>query len=502
MTAPARSGLGFDASRAKFESLVVLLDGADAGALTHGQLEERLQVEGRELMRLLFQDHLDLRAGRERRAASVVDAAGVRRERVEAGRGRALASVFGELSVSRLAYRAGGYSDLHPADALLNLPAERHSHGLRMLAAVESSRGSFDDAAAAVTRSTGQVLGKRQVEDLAARSAVDFDAFYAQRAAQAVGENAVLVLSFDGKGVVMRRDALREQTAKAAATAQNKLGSRLSRGEKANRKRVAEVGAVYDTQPVPRTAADVIALTDSERDSASTEAPKATAKWLTASINDDAATVIAAVFDEAERRDSDHDRTWVVLVDGNNHQIHRARAEAKARGAPVSILIDFIHVIEYLWKAAWSFHNEGDPAAEAWVHKHARQILEGRARVVAGNIRRQATNAGLDPKQRTGADTAARYLTNKAPYLDYPTALTAGWPIATGVIEGACRHLVKDRMDITGARWGLDGAEAILKLRAIVSNSDFNAYWRFHLDQEHRRVHQSRYAHAKIPHAA
>src|SRR6266851_6001379 len=77
---------------------------------------------------------------------------------------------------------------------------------------------------------------------------------------------------------------------------------------------------------------------------------------------------------------------------------------------------------------------------------------------------------------------------------DYPTALARGWPIATGVIEGACRWLVKGRMDITGARWGLDGAEAILKLRALIASGDFDEYWPFHLRQEHQRVHRSRYS--------
>ena len=121
---------------------------------------------------------------------------------------------------------------------------------------------------------------------------------------------------------------------------------------------------------------------------------------------------------------------------------------------------------------------------------------------MAGSIRRQATNAGLTPAQRAGADTCATYLTNKAPYLDYPTALQRGWPIATGVIEGACRHLVKDRMDITGARWGLTGAEAILKLRAVRCNGDLDDYWAYHLAQERHRVHQSRYANNVVPQAA
>jgi hypothetical protein len=91
---------------------------------------------------------------------------------------------------------------------------------------------------------------------------------------------------------------------------------------------------------------------------------------------------------------------------------------------------------------------------------------------------------------------------NKADYLDYPTALSSGWPIATGVIEGACRHLVKDRMDITGARWGTNGAEAVLKLRAVRANNDFEEYWRYHLDRERERNHASRYAEGVIPTAA
>jgi hypothetical protein len=120
---------------------------------------------------------------------------------------------------------------------------------------------------------------------------------------------------------------------------------------------------------------------------------------------------------------------------------------------------------------------------------------------VAGAIRRAATTAGLDRVKRAGADACATYLTNKSRHLDYPTALAQGWPIATGVIEGACRHLVKDRMDLTGARWGLSGAEAILKLRALRSNSDFEDYWQYHLLQERHRVHQSRYA-GRHPQAA
>lgn len=92
--------------------------------------------------------------------------------------------------------------------------------------------------------------------------------------------------------------------------------------------------------------------------------------------------------------------------------------------------------------------------------------------------------------RRRGADACVRYLTSKAELLHYDQALAAGWPIATGVIEGACRHLIADRLDISGARWGLDDAEAVLRLRALHSNGDFDAYRRHHVTREHERLYR------------
>ena len=180
-------------------------------------------------------------------------------------------------------------------------------------------------------------------------------------------------------------------------------------------------------------------------------------------------------------------RTWVILVDGAEHQLGLIRAEAARRGITISILIDLIHVLEYIWKAAWSLHTAGDPAAEDWVAVKALAVLAGDSARVAADITAEAGAAGLTAGQRNGADTCVRYLTSKQEYQRYDQALAAGWPIATGVIEGACRHLIGDRLDITGARWGLAGAEAILTLRAVISNGDFEEYWRFHLAREHQR---------------
>ena len=498
-------GDGFERSRELFESLVSMLSESATDELTHADLEDRLASQGRELIRGLIQDHLDRRADREPVRENVTDAAGVAHTRRENEHERTLTTVYGPVQVRRKAYRAPGAGNLYPADAVLNLPSGKHSHGLRRLAAVEATRGSFADAAAAIERSTGTKIGKRQVEDLTQAAAADIEAFYAKhRPAPACDEENLLVLSADGKGVVMRPDALRAVTARSARS--RKLSTRLSKGEKRDRKRMAEVAAVYDLAPHPRTPGDIITTTradarhDGHNDRGAAGAgerdrptPRAAGKWLTASLTHTTAQVIAAAFDEAERRDPDHTRTWVGLVDGNNHQIDRISAEAARRAVTVHIVVDFVHVMEYLWKAAWCFHPEGDTAAETWVARHALRILHGDAAVVAAAIRRKATTRGLTDAARKNADTAADYLIAKRPYLDYPTALANGWPIATGVIEGACRHLVKDRMDITGARWGLPGAEAVLLLRAVISNGDFDTYWAWHLTQELQRNHLTRY---------
>ncbi|MFN0089893.1 MAG: hypothetical protein ACKVWR_06420 [Acidimicrobiales bacterium] len=198
------------------------------------------------------------------------------------------------------------------------------------------------------------------------------------------------------------------------------------KGEKTNRKRMAEVGALYTITPVPRSAPDVMAHRGAGPPK---QAPTATDKWVTASVVCDAASVIAQVFDEAERRDPDHRHDWVALVDGNRHQIDRINVEATTRRAQVTVLVDWVHVLEYIWSAAWSFFAEGDPAAEDWVHKKAIDVLSGRASIVAAAIRRKATTRRLDKSARKNADTCADYLLAKAAYLDYPTALSKGWPI-------------------------------------------------------------------------
>ncbi|MDI7268178.1 MAG: hypothetical protein QME96_09310, partial [Myxococcota bacterium] len=169
------------------------------------------------------------------------------------------------------------------------------------------------------------------------------------------------------------------------------------------------------------------------------------------------------------------------------------------RVSTTTIVLDVIHVLEYLWKAAFAFHKDGTPEAEAWVSERLLQVLRGKSSDVAAGIRRSATLRELSADKRKPADKCAGYLLKYAPYLRYDRYLDQGLPIATGVIEGACRYLVKDRMDITGARWRLNGAEAVLRLRSLRASGDFDEYWAFHEARERERNHAARYAAGAVP---
>jgi hypothetical protein len=484
----------FAVSRDLFSALAAELAGPAAAGLTACQLEDLLDERGREVLRQLLQDHFDLRAAREEQQARehrapATGAGGITRTRLETEHGRLLATLFGTVRVTRCAWRRPGTSNFCPADAALSLPGVRHSHSLAKLAAIEAARGSFDAAHAAVARRCGPVIGKRQLEQSVTGAAAGILAFYAARIPEPCTSRTLLVLSADSKGIVMRPGALRAATAKAAARL-GKMRTRLTAGEKPNRKRMATLVTVYDAEPATRRPHDVIAPPGGRHGSRTLRpGPKALARWLAGSVRKDPAEMIAVAFGEAEARDPQHLRTWVVLVDGAEHQLDLIRAEADCRAVTIHVVIDLIHVLEYIWKAAWSLHETGDPAAEDWVAARALAVLAGDSARVSKEITDEADSAGLSGSQRTGADACARYLNARLEYLRYDQALADGWPIATGVIEGACRHLIADRLDIGGARWGLDGAEAVLTLRAVISNGDFEEYWRFHLARQHQRLY-------------
>jgi len=488
----------YDQARENFEHIVGYLDSDEASSMTHSELERELEKKGRELMRIMLQEHLNNRSpGQCNQPVKGTD--GIDRSQVRLQE-RNLETVFGTVSVERAGYGKEGVSSLHPLDAELNMPHERYSLELRRRVAEEAAKTSFDETVESIGKNTGGHVPKRQIEELVRRAAQDFDAFYEMRTANSTVDQrtgSVLVTSVDGKGVVMRMEDLREQTRKAAMKRTHKMGTRLSKGEKKNAKRMATVAAVYTIAPFVRTPEELISQSSSSR--AGPPRPRPEKKRVWASIEKTPEEVINDLLLEARYRDPADDKTWVALVDGNKSQIRILRSMAKKNGLDLTIIVDVIHVVEYLWDAGRAFHPASGPELESWVEHRLLEILRGKAGFVAGGMRRSATLRALSSKQREPIDTCARYLLNHSSYLHYDLYLSQGFPIATGVIEGACRHLVKDRMEVTGARWSLAGAEAVLRLRALRSSQDFDEYWFFHEAKEYERNHRALYINSIVP---
>jgi len=458
----------------------------------HGDVESWIETETRELARRLLQGHLYRREAEEVRLKEVVAVDGLARTHIHIACERALASLFGQVNVKRIGYGGRDTWSLFPLDAKLNLPPNLYSHGLRKRVAEEASKNSFENAVLSIGATTGYKINKRQVEELAVSVAQDFEDFYEHRRSNK-HENTtdLLVLSFDAKGIVMRQDSLREVTRQAAAKEEHKMKTRLSKGEKSNRKRMAEVATVYTITRHRRSPESVVGNKKRKRRKPK---PKPTNKRVWASVVREPSAVIEEAFQEALRRDPNKERKWVILVDGQPQQLKYIHACMERYGlSDVPIVLDFVHVLEYLWKAAYCFESEGTQEAEAWVQERALKILNGKCSDVAAGMRRSATKRNLTEDQRAAVDLCAKYLLQNKEMLKYDEYLRQGFPIATGVIEGACRHLIKDRMALTGARWGLEGAESILKLRSIRSSGDFDEYWEFHKRKELERNHLSFY---------
>ena len=492
----------FASARAHATEVEGMVSSCEMVRKRHSDVEDFLDAKGREWARLMYQEHLALRSALEQRTG-VVGVDGVERASIRDS-SRHLETMFGRVEVERFAYQAPASTDLHPMDAALNLPREMFSHGIRRMVAKEAARASFDEVVEIVRDYTGSSIAKRQVEELAVRAAQDFDAFYEQRAAARDPRDDLLVISTDGKGVVMRHEDLREGTRKAAEKSVRKLETRLTPGEKSNRKRMAQVATVYSIAPFPRVAPDIL---HTLRDANDVDArrPRPTDKRVWASVEKRSRTVIREAFSEALRRDPDKRRRWVVLVDGEPKQLRAVKAAARRAGVQVTILVDIVHVLEYVWDAARALFGESNAKAESWVGDRLLALLTNRSGgEVARTIRWWAVRRkkpALTAEALKAIDKACDYLSDRTRtrLMHYADALRDGLPIATGVIEGACRYLVKDRMDRTGARWSLTGAEAVLRLRALRASGDFDAYWPFHLERDNERNHASRYANGKSP---
>jgi hypothetical protein len=480
------------------------LAGEAGRAVTLDAMEGLVAGQGRDLLRGVVQLSLDGQAEREVRLPRVTGQDGVRRARAERGHSRPVVTRLGAVVVRRIGYRSGirGVPSLFPRDAVLNLPPCGYSWGLQRLAEMFCRAVSYEQAHEFVLAAAGVAIGKRQLEQITVAAAADAERFYQDRsrdaAVPAAGEQGQglppLAISADGKGVAMLPQA-RRRRARAPEQKVRTFEKRAGTGEKKGHKRMAETGAVFDVAVPDGPARTPEQVMRPEGGTGGKKPPRAENRWYACDITAGRDVTIGKILDEADRRDPGHLRTWIALIDGDVHQLALIQAQAAARGITLAIVIDFIHVLEYLWKAAWCFHPPRDPAMEDWVTAQALDILHGRAAGVIARIARLTA----DHPPKPGGEHARiirktlSYLQNKQAFMDYPRALAEGWPIATGVIEGACRHLVQDRMGITGARWGLEGAQAILWLRAIAASGDTGTYWTWHITREHQRNHLSRY---------
>jgi len=510
-------------------------DGGVAKQLQEAELERQLWSKGMELLRRLMQSHVTLRCQQEPIEA-VVDENGKQLTHVRRNSKRMVMTRFGLIELQRDGYGHRRVRSLYPVDTQLQIAPERYSLEVRRQCAMKAAGRSYDASVEDLDKSTGAHVPKRQFEQEVIRAAQDFDVYYAQTQVDVQPEQTseVLVLSFDGKGIVMRYDSLRAGTQRAAKRSEHALSTRLSKGEKSNRKRMAEVAAVYTIGRNVRTAEQVVQSLRGEKSDSSEPSqqdkplvqslrgeksdsskpsqqdkplwhrPEHKRVW--ASVDKDMNHVIAQAFDEAQTRTQGQSKAWVVLVDGARTQLRAVSKQADKFGVSPIVIIDIVHVIEYLWKAAHAFYPPNSKSqserADKWVFKQLSRVLQGETSGVAAAMTRSSTLRKLSRARKAKIATTAKYLLNNKQYLHYDQYLAQGLPIATGVIEGACRHLIADRMDITGARWSLQGAEAILRLRSLVSSGDFDEYWLFHERQEYERHHLARYANRTPPRLA
>jgi hypothetical protein len=400
---------------------------------------------------------------------------------------RRLLTVFGEFWITRCVYgtRPGQKIELAPTDQRLQLPEGDVSYLLQewdQLLGTEQAFGLVRD-----TLET--ILGFRQSVDTLERGnrqmAEAAPAFrQSQPAPKPEEEGALLVVTEDNKGVPMVRPV------KAAPA-----GCHRKKGEKANKKQMACIGCVYTVDPHVRTPEELAATLFRDPDRPRQKPPEARQKryWTALTREEGGQTVRAQdeVFqhlrdDVALRR---RPRQTVVHLCDGQHSLETDRHKYLPQDKRTVDVLDLMHVLPRLWAAGHLFHREGSDAASQFVRERLQRVLEGAAGRVIGGLRQMGTKHGLKgmPKQRLRR--LCKFLEGNLHRMHYDAYLRAGYPIATGVIEGACRHVIKDRMERAGMRWKVPGAQAMLQLRAIYANGDWRAFQDARIQLETTRLY-------------
>jgi hypothetical protein len=412
-------------------------------------------------------------------------------QRLDQPHGRRYVSVFGPFQLRRSVYgcREGQRIDFVPLDNRLQLPASDFSYLLQDWDQALCAEQAFGQAATTVARILGLRQSTDSLEHMNAEMAQAVTAFRTERPRpDPATEGELLVLSADGKGVVMRRPA------DAPAPAGHR-----TKGQPASQKQMATVGTAYTVDRYVRTPEAVVAALFRDGPEPP-DRPRPCHKRVWASlpqVDDQGQTctsqalVFGWLLNEVAERNRGFTKEMVQLYDGQECLWEAARDHLPQRRT--TGILDLLHVTPRLWQAAHLFCAEGSAAAEAFVRERLLRVLRGEVRSVVRGLRGLGTKRGLRGSQRQALARVCKYLEKNRERMRYDEYLAKGYPIASGVIEGACRHLVKDRMERAGMHWTPQGAQAMLDVRSTWVNGDWEEYQAFRIEAETKRLYPHRH---------
>lgn len=391
-------------------------------------------------------------------------------------------SIFGELIISRRVYgtREGQAIEWVPLDAALGLPAGENSYVLEDWLQRLCVKEAFGESVADLRAWLGTTVSVRTAEGMNRKMAAYSEGYRLSQGIPSLKKDEqILVVTADGKGVPMRRpleQRLREEAAviEKSTLAAPDESSTSQRGSprKCGKKQMAYVGSVYSIAPFVRTTEDVI--DEVRRRQRSPQRPRPVQKQLWAEMTHirqgetwpAAPLLFVEMAVECSQRDPHRQKPLVCLMDGER-QLWDLQKEWFGRAVGI---LDLFHAMKRLWEVSYCVHAEKSPAASQFVTHHLRMLLEGKVGYVIRNFRTLIKKHKLRGSKKKTVEATITYYENNRGHMRYDDYLRAGYPIASGVIEGACHHFVKDRMEGSGMRWELEGAQAMLFLRAIYLN--------------------------------
>jgi hypothetical protein len=459
-----------------FDNLMEMVTSEQAGRCSADEMERRLLAEVLKMGAGFMQLFLDYRSQQHQRKEVVAEEG--ERLPYHGERERRYFSIFGELSCRRPYFYRRGHGGESPLDANLGLGEGCYSDLLREFHEEMTVFVTYEKVWRLLQRLLGIELSSRVMQEFVISDATEVEAYYEQRSAPPVEEEApILVAQADGKGVPMVRPS---QTAKKV---------RLRRGEARSRKKTAVVTSLYTIQEAPRTAEQVVQSLHRRQEEApdapqppKREGPQHKQLWATLAGKDPA---LARLAEQVAKRDGEHIQHRVALCDGDPH----LQSKLLAALPGFTLVLDFIHAYEYLWKPARLLFGEGSEEALSWVTAQTQLLLSGRLPALIDLLQQTAEADGCKPACRKQCLKVVGYFQKNQEYMDYAAYLQRGWPIASGVIEAACRHLVKDRMELSGMRWSEVGAEQLLRLRAVAENGHWDDYHLFRKQRRQQRLY-------------